>query len=214
MRAPFLSEGEGYEFVLLTVIAFSAIAVASLLGGAWAGVPVWAVVTVAALALYARRGSARRGLMTAPPHVGPKRHVLAVALEPPAAEAVSEIRHGVTVPRSEVLVLCPAHVSPLHHWTSDVDAGMREASRTLDESLLRLRGAGIEARGEVGDDDPLQAIEDALRTFGADEIVILSGPGPDGQALAAAAEERFAVPIRHLAADGLEARRPTLVQSL
>ena len=31
-------------------------------------------------------------------------------------------------------------------------------------------------RGEVGDGDPLQAIEDALRTFGADEIVISTHP--------------------------------------
>ena len=31
-------------------------------------------------------------------------------------------------------------------------------------------------RGEVGDADPIQAIDDALRTFGADEIVISTHP--------------------------------------
>ena len=39
-----------------------------------------------------------------------------------------------------------------------------------------MRAAGMTARGEVGDGDPLQAIEDALRTFAPDEIVISTHP--------------------------------------
>ena len=39
-----------------------------------------------------------------------------------------------------------------------------------------MRAAGIEARGEIGDGDPLQAIEDALRTFAPDELVISTHP--------------------------------------
>ena len=39
-----------------------------------------------------------------------------------------------------------------------------------------MRAAGIDARGEVGDGDPLQAIEDALRTFAPDELVISTHP--------------------------------------
>ena len=39
-----------------------------------------------------------------------------------------------------------------------------------------MRAAGLDARGEVGDGDPLQAIEDALRTFAPDELVISTHP--------------------------------------
>jgi hypothetical protein len=37
---------------------------------------------------------------------------------------------------------------------------------------MRLAGQMQNARGEVGADDPALAVEDALRTFGADEIVV------------------------------------------
>ena len=73
-----------------------------------------------------------------------------------------------------------------------------------------LAQAGVEARGEVGDGDPLQAMEDALRTFGADEIVISTHP--EGRSnwlerrVVEHARERFAVPIHHVVVD-LEAER-------
>ena len=60
-------------------------------------------------------------------------------------------------------------------------------------------------QGEVGDGDPLQAIEDALRTFGADEIVISTHP--EGRSnwlernVVGAARERFDVPITHVVVD-------------
>ena len=65
--------------------------------------------------------------------------------------------------------------------------------------------AGVEARGEVGDGDPLQAMEDALRTFGADEIIISTHP--EGRSnwlerrVVEKARERFAVPITHVVVD-------------
>ena len=56
MRNPLGSEVEAFHFLLLTVAAFAAIALASLLGGPWAGVPTFAVVTGAAAFFYLRRG--------------------------------------------------------------------------------------------------------------------------------------------------------------
>ena len=57
----------------------------------------------------------------------------------------------------------------------------------------------------MGDADPLQAIEDALRTFGADEIVIsthpMAGRTGSSRASSTAARERFAVPITHVVVD-------------
>ena len=112
--------------------------------------------------------------------------------------------------REEVLVVVPALNSPVRHWASDEDAARAAAQQRLQTSLSRLASAGVEAHGEVGDGDPLQAMEDALRTFGADEIVISTHP--EGRShwlernVVGAARERFDVPITHVVVD-LEAER-------
>ena len=46
----------------------------------------------------------------------------------------------------------------------------------LAESIEHLQASGIQARGAVGDSDPVRAIEDALFEFDADEIVISTHP--------------------------------------
>ncbi len=75
----------------------------------------------------------------------------------------------------------------------------------MDASLAKLRSLGIDARGEIGDAQPLQAIEDALRTFGPDEIIISTHP--EGRShwleigVVTGARERFAVPITHVVVD-------------
>ena len=111
----------------------------------------------------------------------------------------------------------PALNSPLRHWASDEDGARVEAQKRLDASLDRLRSLGIDAKGEVGDGEPLQAMEDALRLFGADEIIISTHP--EGRShwlekgIVEAARERFAVPITHvvvdLAAEREEVQEPT-----
>ena len=106
--------------------------------------------------------------------------------------------------------MTPALNSPLRHWVSDEDDARAAAQRRLHASLARLREAGIDARGEVGDGDPLMAMEDALRTFGADEIIISTHP--EGRShwlergIVTSARERFAVPITHVVVD-LDAER-------
>jgi len=196
VRAPFLSESEGFRFVLLTVAAFTAIAVASILGGAWAGIPVWAAVTAGALLFYLRgRSESPARTLEPAPHtavaVARQRRVLVVALEPLGAGVLELIRPASVAPPAQVLVLHPAPVSAVHHWTSDVDAARAGAERDLDESLALLREAGIAARGEVGDESTLQAIEDALRTFAADEILMWSEPRQNGRLPVGHAGKRF-----------------------
>jgi len=107
-----------------------------------------------------------------------------------------------------VLVVAPALNTPLRHLASDEGPARAQAQDRLDRSLARLREEGIEARGEVGESDPLQAIEDALRTFGADEIVISTHP--EGRSnwlergVVTGARERFAVPITHVVVDEVD----------
>jgi hypothetical protein len=196
MRSPFFSEGEGYQFVLLTVAAFAAIAAASLLGGPWAGVPVWAVLTISTVIFYARRGRAGRRIRTAPAHIGAsdEHRVLVLALDTVATDVADTVRGTSGRGSVEAFVVCPARVSSLRHWTSNIDGARAQAQQTLEEILARFRDEGIEARGAVGDEDPVRAIEDALRTFGADEIVVWAGP--EGGNAVEEAQERFALPIR------------------
>jgi hypothetical protein len=107
--------------------------------------------------------------------------------------------------QERVLVVAPALNSRLRHWTSDEDAARAGAQERVERSVDRLREAGIDARGEVGDGDPIQAIEDALRTFGADEIVISTHP--EGRShwlergVVDTARERFELPITHVVVD-------------
>jgi hypothetical protein len=78
--------------------------------------------------------------------------------------------------RAEIRVVAPALNSRLRHWLSDEDEARRSATRRLAAELESLGAAGIEADGQVGDADPLQAIDDALYNFGAEEIVIATRP--------------------------------------
>ena len=101
-------------------------------------------------------------------------------------------------------VVSPALNSPP---APDVGRGSARAAaeERLQRSVAELERLGISARGEVGDADPLQAIEDALRTFGADVIVISTHP--EGRSnwlergVVTSARERFAVPITHVVVD-------------
>ncbi len=75
---------------------------------------------------------------------------------------------------TEVFVMCPAlNVSKIKHWVSDEDEARRQAQDRLDDVLTRLRAKGITVEGDIGDADPIQAMEDALRLFPAQEAIHL-----------------------------------------
>jgi hypothetical protein len=213
MLNPFRSESEAYRFLLLTVGYFAAIVVATLVVGKWAGLTVFALLTLAALYLAFRRGTPEPRVQQAVPRQGAEdeRRILVIANETVAGGALrEEIKRRAEGFREEVLVVCPALNAPLRHWVSDEDGARAAAQERLETSLARLSEVGVEARGEVGDGDPLQAIEDALRTFGADEVIISTHP--EGRShwlergVVSGARERFAVPITHVVTD-LEAER-------
>jgi hypothetical protein len=77
--------------------------------------------------------------------------------------------------RPVVRVIAPALIdSPIEHVMGDVDEATVVARERLERSLAELERAGIEAEGAVGDTDVRLAIQDALQTFDADEIVIVA----------------------------------------
>ena len=74
----------------------------------------------------------------------------------------------------DVHVVAPVLPSPLHYLSGDEHSEEADAQRRLDTALLQLRRAGIAATGSLGADDPLQALGDALATFGAGEVLIVA----------------------------------------
>ena len=215
MRNPLRSEAEAFRFVVIALAFFVAVVLAKLLAGTWVALAV-VIAGLLTIAYLLRSPEEPKPPPTAPDHVGAENElrILVVANETVSGETLREV----IAQRSEgydeeVLVVCPALNSPLRHWVSDEDGARAAAQERLDRSLGLLRAARVNARGEIGDADPLQAIEDSLRTFGADEIIVSTHP--EGRShwlergVVASARERFAVPLTHVIVD-LEAERETV----
>jgi hypothetical protein len=105
------------------------------------------------------------------------RRLLAVVTgDPIGPEPMREIRSGGGRARRgemDLWVIVPAvEASAFRHTLGDVDEPKREAEARLGRVLDELRGDGIEAEGEVGDPDPIQAAKDVLLTRPTDEIII------------------------------------------
>jgi GABA permease len=68
-----------------------------------------------------------------------------------------------------------------------------------------IEALGLRARAEVGDCDPNVAMEDALREFGADEVIISTHP-PDRsrwleRGVVERAREEVELPVTHVVVD-------------
>jgi hypothetical protein len=166
MRNPFGSESSAYHFLLLTVAAFAVVAAASVAGGPVAAVIAWAVVSAAAVALYTR------------------------GRERPAPEVVEHVG-----PPNErrVVVVAPLEASPLHRLANDLDVEQARARLRAEAVAGTLGEPHVRAASAVGEDS-VAAVDDALRTFGGDEIVVL--PGDDS--LAERLREHYALPVTEL----------------
>lgn len=205
VKNPLRDEASAFRVVFLTLGGAVLVALGAWIS-TWLGVVVFLVLV--AVALWAIRG----GMRPRPPqaHVvqtrGPARKILVVANETVGGGELHELLGRKAADVSEdVLVVCPALNSKLHTWLSDEDGARAAAQTRLDASLARLRDAGVEARGEIGDGDPLQALEDALRVFPADEVVVSTHPPGRSnwleQGVVEQARMRFDVPVTHVVVD-------------
>lgn len=118
------------------------------------------------------------------------RNVLLVALEPVPDEQIRRaIDSRTEVADVSVLVVAPAlGVGLLQSLTGAVDEARAEAGELADRAA---QAVDAEVRTEVGDRDPLVAVEDALREFPADEIVLAGRADDETEAPL----HRFGLPI-------------------
>jgi hypothetical protein len=116
-------------------------------------------------------------------------------------DAIVGLAHG---RRADVVVVAPALNSRLRHWVSDEDRARAAAGARLARCLDRLRDRGVSVTGWVGDADPMQAIDDALRHADADELLIATHPEGRSNWLAHDLVERavlcFGLPTAHIVA--------------
>ena len=87
-------------------------------------------------------------------------------------EPVAELTRSANGEVVEVRLVVPAvEANVLRHTMGDIDEPREQAAKRLQASLRYLKQHGVEAEGEVGDPDPVQAAQDALLKAPADEVV-------------------------------------------
>ena len=127
--------------------------------------------------------------------------LLVVTPEPVDADFLRKTL-GDEVKGAEVLVISPATTrSKVAFWVSDSDEAIAEAETAQTETVERLEEEGVDAAGQTGESEPAQAIEDALATFRADRILLVSHPEGERDyredAGLADAESRWGIPVTH-----------------
>ena len=127
--------------------------------------------------------------------------LLVVTPEPVDANFLRETL-GDEVSGAEVLVISPATTrSKVAFWVSDSDEAIAEAETAQTETVERLEEEGVDAAGQTGESEPAQAIEDALATFPADRILLVSHAEGERDyredAGLADAESRWGIPVTH-----------------
>ncbi len=185
--------------IVVPIIAGFAIA------GPGLGLAVAALVAFAIIWIAARQRPL--GPIGAPAEDG-RRHVLLVTtcpVEEPAS--VRQIAAAATLgggnDDAEVLVLSPARIGFLDRWASDVEGARQVAQQNLVATVAALAKAGIAAEARVGDEDVVQAVEDQLQSFPANEVVLISGDGEEEDEIAAAElESRLRAEFRHVSLGG------------
>jgi len=208
MHNPLRSESDAFRWFVVILAGAASVGLLTalfrpLVGLIWAGVMIGIGIGMA-------YRSARGGLPTqvAVTRGGDGKHrLLVVANETvEGAALLDEIRDRCRDRRSEILVITPAlPTSRASHWASDTDEATELARQRMELSLLAIRDLGLKAKGEIGDSDPNVAIEDALRVFAADEIVISTHPPQRSRWLERGvvdrAREQIDLPITHVVVD-------------
>jgi hypothetical protein len=101
---------------------------------------------------------------------------------------------------SSFYIVVPATLHHDHMWSEGEARDI--ARRRLESALALLRGIGVEAEGEVGDERPTYAIRDVLADRVFDEIIVSTLPPGASRwlrhDLPHKIEVEFGLPVTHL----------------
>ena len=135
--------------------------------------------------------------------------LLVVATSSNISEPVRrEIERRAEGRHTQTLVVVPALAgSRFEQAAGEVDEGIAHADEQREPAAEEAREAGAKlvAEPRIGDSDPILAIEDGLREFPAQEILIVTRPAEEAawmeEDLFDRAKERFRLPIAHFVVD-------------
>jgi hypothetical protein len=182
--------------LIIAAICTAVAAAMSLSGteiGAGLGMAVGALAATSLIVFAARAKPDGRLEVASSDDAGHRVLVLAVSEATPAA---AERIAAITGSPSDVRLLVPVPSHRLDRWLSAEDDARHEAEARLARSAGVLVAAGLPVSGSVGDADPAQALEDELRGYAADEVVLLSDAHRDPLRKL---EPRLGLPLRRVA---------------
>lgn len=136
----------------------------------------------------------------------PRRGVLVVANRTLQGEELAASLRRRAIDGSELRIVAPILVSRARYLASDVDKEIKEAHQRLAAALAWAESEGLQASGKVGDPNvALGAIEDELRLFAADEVVISTYPPGRSNWLETdivkRLQEELEIPVTHVIVD-------------
>ena len=209
MINPLRSEEDAFRFTVVVAVLLAPVALAAILFGSGVGLAVAGGLAFGiffALFVLKRDRGPERATLRRHRRVDGGHRVLIVANETLSGAALRhEIEHRAEGRDTELFVVTPALNSKIRHWTNEEDQARVEAQLRLEGLLGKLRGEGFDADGDIGDADPVQAMEDALRLFPADEVIISTHPVGRSNWLERdvvnRAQERFDLPVTHVVVD-------------
>jgi hypothetical protein len=191
-----------WKLPLIVVAIAVPIAAGFYVGGPGVGVAVGALVAVAIVYIAVR--ARPRGPIGERGRDGKRRLLVVAACPVEDPDAVAEIAAAAREGEDgevDVTVLAPARIGFLDRWASDLEGARRQAQQTLVMTVASLAKAGVAAEARVGDEDLVQAVEDATRSFAATEVILVTcedEEDPDAAAAAAELEDRLRARFRRL----------------
>jgi hypothetical protein len=207
MINPLRSEEDAFRFTVIVVALLAPVVIVALFSTTAALALAGGILAGLVVGLFVLKRKEPQAKATLPQRGDDGVHrVLVVANETLSGRALrTEISGRSEGGRTDLRVVCPALNSKIKHWTNEEDQARAQAQERLERLLGRLRREGFEAAGDIGDDDPVQAMEDALRLYPADEVIISTHPPGRSnwleQDVVRRAQERFDVPVTHVVVD-------------
>jgi hypothetical protein len=185
-------------FAIPLIIAAICVAVAAAMSlsgtelGAGLGMAVGALAATSLIVFAARAKPEHRLEVAKSGDAGHRVLVVAVAeATPESAQRIADI----TGSPSDVRLVVPVPSHRLDRWLSAEDDARHEAEALLARSAGTLVAAGLPVSGSIGDADPAQALEDELRGYAADEVVLLTAGDKDPLGKV---EARIGLPLRRV----------------